>query len=243
MTGPSVQPSPRRLIVNADDFGQSAGINEGIIRCHERGILTSASLMVLWPHASAAAEYAKSAHALSVGLHLDFGEWAYRNGEWTTVHTVLQTHDPAAVKTEVTRQLDMFRRLTGSDPTHLDSHQHVHCSPPFDRIVADVGVALGVPVRRRTDAVRYEGSFYGQDGKGAALDDAITVERFIAILRTLPVGTTEMGCHPGLGHDSPGMYVAERERETTVLCDRQLRAAVEAEGIQLISFRDVAACS
>ena len=60
MTGQAAQPDTRRLIVNADDFGQSAGINEGIIRCHERGIVTSASLMVRWPHAAAAAEYART---------------------------------------------------------------------------------------------------------------------------------------------------------------------------------------
>ena len=71
----------RRLIVNADDFGQTAGINEGIIQCSERGIVTSASLMVRWPSARAATEYARAAPALSVGLHIDLGEWAYRNGE------------------------------------------------------------------------------------------------------------------------------------------------------------------
>ena len=41
----------RAVIVNADDFGQSAGINRGIVEAHERGIVTSASLMVRWPAA------------------------------------------------------------------------------------------------------------------------------------------------------------------------------------------------
>ena len=41
----------RSLIVNADDFGQSPGINSGVIRAYEEGILTSASLMVRWPAA------------------------------------------------------------------------------------------------------------------------------------------------------------------------------------------------
>ena len=43
----------RHLIVNADDFGQSAGINRGIIEAHEHGIVTSTSLMVRWPAAGA----------------------------------------------------------------------------------------------------------------------------------------------------------------------------------------------
>jgi len=49
----------RRLIVNADDFGQSPGINRGIMEAHERGIVTSVSLMVRWPAAVEAAAYAR----------------------------------------------------------------------------------------------------------------------------------------------------------------------------------------
>lgn len=231
----------RRLIVNADDFGQSAGINEGIIRCHQHGILTSASLMVRWPHAAAAAAYARGTHTFSIGLHIDLGEWVHQNGEWGELYTVVTTEDPAEVKAEVLRQLETFRALTGSNPTHLDSHQHVHASEPVARIVDEVGAALGIPVRQRTDAVRYEGSFYGQAGTGEPLIAAITVERLSGILRALPIGTTELGCHPGLRHDAHGMYIVEREQEVNVLCDREVRAVLDAEGIDLISFRDLTA--
>jgi predicted glycoside hydrolase/deacetylase ChbG (UPF0249 family) len=51
----------RQLIVNADDFGQSAGVNRGVIEAHENGIVTSASLMVRWPDAADAARYARPA--------------------------------------------------------------------------------------------------------------------------------------------------------------------------------------
>ena len=37
----------RRLVVNADDFGLSPGVNEGILEAHANGIVTSTSLMVL----------------------------------------------------------------------------------------------------------------------------------------------------------------------------------------------------
>lgn len=239
MTAQAARSSARRLIVNADDFGQSAGINEGIIRCYQQGILTSASLMVRWPHAPAAAEYARGEHTLSVGLHVDLGEWVYQNGEWDELYTVISTDDPAAVRAEVLHQLETFRALMGSSPTHLDSHQHVHSSGPAARIVDEVGRTLGVPVRQRSEAVRYDGSFYGQGGKGEALSAAITVERLIGILRALPAGTTELGCHPGLRHDTHGMYIREREQEVHVLCDQEVRRVLDAEGIELISFRDL----
>jgi predicted glycoside hydrolase/deacetylase ChbG (UPF0249 family) len=53
----------RYLIVNADDFGQSHGVNRGVIEAFENGIVTSASLMVRWPAAVEAAAYARACKA------------------------------------------------------------------------------------------------------------------------------------------------------------------------------------
>src|SRR5215469_11365912 len=59
------------LIVNADDFGASCGINRGVMEAHERGILTSASLLVDAQGAKEAAALCGTAPNLSVGLHVD----------------------------------------------------------------------------------------------------------------------------------------------------------------------------
>ena len=88
----------RLLIVNADDFGMSAGINRGIAEAHERGIVTSTSLMVRWPAAKDAAVYARARPALGVGLHLDLGEWMYRDGQWFALYRVVAEDDAAAVE-------------------------------------------------------------------------------------------------------------------------------------------------
>src|SRR5947208_2424224 len=61
----------RRLIVNADDFGLSAGVNRGILEAHVAGVVTSASLMVNTPAFAVAAAAARQAPRLSVGLHLN----------------------------------------------------------------------------------------------------------------------------------------------------------------------------
>src|SRR6266567_8340349 len=116
---------PRYLIINADDFGLSAGVNRGIIECAERGVLTSASLMVRWPAAAEAAAYRNQDRNISVGLHVDLGEWVLRNGEWELLYKVVDTDDSKAVETEIIHQLSEFRRLVGRNPSHLDSHQHV----------------------------------------------------------------------------------------------------------------------
>ncbi len=116
----------RYLIVNADDFGLSAGTNRGIFQAHEHGIVTSASLMVRQQAAAQAIEGARRFHKLSLGLHLDLSEWSYRDGEWRQVYQVVPAADMVAVEAEILRQIELFRQLAGRDPTHLDSEKSIH---------------------------------------------------------------------------------------------------------------------
>ena len=228
----------RRLIVNADDLGQSPGVNRGIARAVDQGIVTSASLMVRWPAAEAAARWASTRPAVSIGLHLDFGEWAYRDGTWVPLYEVIDTADADAVDREMSRQLGMFLRLVGRDPTHLNSHQHTHHSDPLRAMLLSTGARLGVPVRELNEKISYCGRFYGQSGKGDPYPEGITLDSLLAILEGLPAGTTELGCHPGDDDldDLDSMYTAERATERSVLCDPGLPAALARRGIELCAF-------
>lgn len=230
--------SARRLIVNADDFGLSAGVDRGIAQAHEQGILTSASLMVRAGHAAQAAGYAQAHPQLSVGLHIDLGEWRYTGEVWIAAYEVVDTDDAAAVGAEVNAQVERFRSLMGRAPTHLDAHQHAHHSEPARTIVLEHGMRLGVPVRGFTAEVRYEGGFYGQSGRGEPWPEGITVEALCALLHALPPGATELGCHPALDDDSGSSYSRERTVETATLCDPRVRDILHEEGIALRSFLD-----
>lgn len=226
------------LIVNADDFGQSPGINQGIIQAFEQGIVTSASLMVRWPAAGAAASYARDHPELSVGLHVDLGEWIYRDGEWVSLYAVIAQGDSDAVAVEIERQLDRFCDLMKQPPTHLDSHQHVHRSEPVRSGLIQIGDTLGVPLRHLSQ-VRYSGEFYGQTGNGFAYPEGVTAERLMHIVTALPAGITELGCHPGLGDDLESMYRRERAMEVQSLCDPRVCEHLQIEQVELCSFRDV----
>ena len=224
----------RFLVVNADDLGLSAAVNDGIFLAHAEGVVTSASLMVRQAAAPAAAGRAGEHPELAIGLHLDLGEWNYEEGEWTLAYSHCDGDDPEAVATECRAQLERFRALLGRDPTHLDSHQHVHESEPAKGVAEALAVELGVPLRNR--AIRYEGGFYGQSGKGEPFPEGITPERLIELIRTLPPGWTEIGCHPAAGPIPTSSYDAERQTELTTLRDPRVEDLLSVMHINLCSF-------
>lgn len=226
----------RQLVVNADDFGQSREVNLGVVRTHERGIVTSASLMVLGRAAAEAARYGSLRTDLSLGLHIDLGEWRYRRGGWELHRPVLDEMSAASVEREVARQLDLFRRLAGREPTHLDSHQHVHRDGPAAVVAADAARALGVPLRGVGSDVSYRGDFYGQTSRGAPCHGAVTFDALAQVIRALRSGVTEMSCHPGVGIAPDDVYGFERVLEVGVLCDPRLGGVLAEAGVGLCRF-------
>lgn len=230
----------RNLIVNADDLGLSAAVNAGILHAHSHGIVTSASLMVRQPAAAEAVRLAAEQPRLAVGLHLDLGQWDYRDGGWQPAYTRCDQEQEAAVTAECRAQLELFGELVGRDPTHLDSHQHVHQSEPVASVAAALAAELGVPLRGR--GIRFEGGFYGQTGKGESLPEMISVERLRTIISSLPSGWSELGCHPGLGvTTAESSYAHEREIEVRALCHLSLPKLLESEQIALRSFAEAEA--
>lgn len=230
----------RTLIVNADDFGRCERISAGILRAHTDGVVTSASVMVRHPHSDAALSAAAEHPALGLGLHLDFGEWALRAGEWVAVYEVVDLEDAEAVDREAHAQLRRFRAIAGRDPTHLDSHQHVHRQGAAAATAAQMADALSVPLREHTAGIRYCGDFYGRAGENAAYPEGITPDALVRLIEGLPDGVTELSCHPGEpGVDDEG-YGAERAVELRTLCDVRVAEAVRRAGVRLTSFAGVA---
>jgi chitin disaccharide deacetylase len=232
----------RHLIVNADDFGLGVGVNRGIIESYEQGIVTSSSLMVHAPAAEAAAAYARSHPDLSLGIHITLCEFSCRNGEWSLVYQVVELADREAVAREVRRQLARFCRLVGRTPTHLDTHQHVHRSEPIRSVLLESARALKVPLRHFQPGLNYCGGFYGRTPMGEPLPEAISVAGLMKTIGALPVGWTELVCHPGLGNDEGGDYSAERAQEAAVLRDPSIRRFLEAEDVGLVSFHSSIPC-
>ncbi|MFM8973742.1 MAG: ChbG/HpnK family deacetylase, partial [Actinomycetota bacterium] len=215
----------RTVIVNADDFGLSAGVNAGIIRAHEHGIVTSTTMMVRQPFADEAARCARTCPTLAVGLHVDLGEWAFADGAWAPVYQRVDLSDASAVADEVTAQVTRFVELVGRPPTHLDSHQHVHTDDPVRTVVIGLAEQLHVPLRHHTPGIRYEGGFYGQTETGEPFPELVSAPHLRALLRDLPDGVTELACHPAAAADVATAYIDERLLELDALCDPSVSVA------------------
>ena len=230
----------RRLVVNADDFGLSEGVNAGIIRAHLDGIVTSASLMVYGDSVAEAVESARATPTLDLGLHVDLAEWACDGGQWRPTYRHVDTEDGSAVEAELDRQLDRFWELTGRAPTHLDSHQHVHREEPARSILGRRAKELKVPLRHH-GRVRYCGLFYGQGPGASPNPEAIESAKLARLIEDLPDGATEICCHPAASVGPGLVYGGERVRELRALCDPRVRWAAQRAAVRLCTFAEALA--
>src|SRR5579863_4303010 len=158
---------PRRLVVNADDFGRSSSINQAVIRSHQEGILTTASLMVNEPAFAEAVALAEENPRLGVGLHLTLSHGhaalppgeipglANKNGELGNDPVALgcryffQHSLREELRREIHAQFDKFR-ATGLALDHVNGHLHFHLHPVVLRILLDDWQELGIRRMRLT---------------------------------------------------------------------------------------------
>jgi predicted glycoside hydrolase/deacetylase ChbG (UPF0249 family) len=156
----------RRLIINADDFGLSPGVNRGIVEGHEAGSVTSTSLLVNLPAFHDAVQRARRAPRLGIGLHfnltagppvagpaavpslVDSKTGRFHRLARLVARALTGRIVASEVATECAAQLQRCRAGDVS-PTHLDSHRHVHLLPAVWGPVVAVARRERIPVVRK----------------------------------------------------------------------------------------------
>jgi len=160
-------PLPHRLIVNADDFGRSASINEAVVRAHCKGILTTASLMVNEAGFDEALRLAKENPNLGVGLHLTLlcgksalppekipglvnahGEFS-QNAVGAGLAYFFKRGLRNQLRAEIRAQFEKFR-ATGLQLDHVNGHLHLHLHPTIFKILMEDSETLGIRRLRLT---------------------------------------------------------------------------------------------
>jgi chitin disaccharide deacetylase len=173
--------APRRLIINADDFGFTPAVTSGILEAHAAGTVTSTSMMVRCAGWEDAVRQARAIPTLGVGLHLNLLVGAplasvpsltnARSGRFLPLVTIVRRAlsgriDSGEVTAECEAQLAALRDA-GIRCTHIDSHRHVHALPVIHRAVAAVAADLGLPLRRPVEShVRLAGGLTSQVHRG-----------------------------------------------------------------------------
>ena len=290
----------RRLIINADDFGLTAGVNRAIVEAHEGGIVTSATLMANGQAFDEAVSLAQSRPRLGVGCHIVLVDGAPLVRE-TATDSLLDPRSrtagaprfregiskfaalaltgrlaPDEIEAEAVAQIGKLQS-SGIAVTHLDSHKHTHVFPqvfrpllraaqacgvrairnPFERVrgsqlVArpglwrrwiEVGI-LGSLARQFREAVR-QARVTTPDGTFAIVVTGALDERLLRrMLEHLPDGTWELVCHPGYNDcDLQNIHTRlreSREQELRILTSQSTRDLLAANGVEVISYRDLA---
>ncbi|SCK18998.1 ChbG/HpnK family deacetylase [Vogesella sp. LIG4] len=130
---PAGKEKTARIVICADDFGQSPAINDGIVQLAQQGRLSAASCMTLAPAMTHRLDELK-ASGIALGLHLNFTQLLGSEGyvlplSQLIVKSYLRLLDRAAIAREIRRQLDAFEQHVGRTPDYVDGHQHVHQLP------------------------------------------------------------------------------------------------------------------
>jgi len=288
----------KTLIVNADDFGLTPGVNAGILRAFRDGILTSTSIMANGPAFEDAVELTQKSPEIDVGCHLvlvggksvappaEIPSLVKRDGELPATLFELVCRlwggivEEADIEREFRAQLERCI-AAGVTPTHLDTHKHTHAHPavmnalfhvakefnivrvrmPFEhasrrepvprasgtgsgsitqRILASA-VGMAAPAFRR--GLRDYNLRSPQYFFGAALTGHMGTAALKHLIETLPEGTSEIMCHPGVCdaelEQSDTRLKKQREVELDALTDPAILQTIADKNVRLVPYREL----
>lgn len=176
----------KQIILNVDDFGLTAGVNQAIFELNKTGIVKSTTGLVNSPYFERDIKQAIELPTLGVGIHLTidlFKAEIYHpslcdednNFYQAKTHDITRELDSAVIYNEWKAQIEKFIKLAGVKPTHIDSHHHVH-KINYDAHLAvnKLGAEYNIPVRDHQTA-NYKSicntEFYNQ---GVSLENLCT---------------------------------------------------------------------
>lgn len=225
------------LLVNADDFGFSRGVNHGIIDCHKYGIVNSTTIMMNAAATQHAIELSKNTPTLKVGIHLvltwgkpllsDVPSLVDEDGSFKKQSILIENPTEISLyelEREWSAQIDLLL-ASGVVPSHFDSHHHVHGIKAFYPIVKKLSDYYHLPVRKagahfediETVADIFMDDFYGE-GVVAAYFDNLNSSK-------LDGKSLEIMTHPAYLDTvlvEGTSYTTARLRETDILINTQL---------------------
>lgn len=166
----------KKIVINADDFGISEGVNRGILKCHKDGVLKSTSLMANLGAFESAVQIAQTEQELGVGIHLNLtcGSPVAPMNEISSIISdkgifftlprlinklVRKRISLTDVESEFSAQIKKVID-SGITPTHLDTHHHIHFFPPIRKIVDRLAHRYQIKWVRGTSCYTLKGFYF-----------------------------------------------------------------------------------
>ena len=236
-----------RFIFNADDFGLSQGVNEGILECYQNGVLNSTTLMTTMPYFADAVKKIKHYQLPNIGLHFNLTEGSPASSALTTIvddhgqfyrSVADQPHvDLKEVYQELKAQLDIAKKA-GIDINHIDSHHHIHTVARLRPVFLQLSKEYRLPIRKihntlinpfkilyfykATFGTQYYSRYFSSDFYG----DHVTIDTMIRLLDQYQNKHVEIMCHPGYKDDQNGTYNEQRNIELNILTNDAIKEMV-----------------
>lgn len=229
-----------RLIVNADDFALTSGISRAIVEAHQKGIVTSTTILGNCDEKllEEAVELSRQNPELGIGAHLVL----------TTRKPLLEDHKTLVDELgnfELNENADLdeiyeewkaqiIRLKEHFKLTHIDSHHHVHLREELKPIAIRLSKEFKLPMRSDVDnfpfGIKVDAGFYRDSVSVDYIKEACEKEK----------GLLEIMVHPGYADDTflqeISSYSLPRQKELEVLCDDSLKEFIEENNIELVNY-------
>ena len=247
----------KRLIITADDFGLTPGVSRGIVEAVESGVVRSTSAMLCIGETGRELKQWRSVLNNRTGVHLQLMDGSPcanaarvpsltdEHGRFPTSPMAAGGMSPAEVREEWHAQVERLLELD-FEPTHLDTHNHVHMTPGILDVYCEIALHYGLRARagtpnfmaklkaRGVSCVDYC-DISGPENRGTVKAFLECVARAFAACGE--AGVVEIVCHPGYVDASlkeKSFYVDERKRELDVLCSAEVRDGLERMGVRVV---------
>ncbi len=237
-----------KLIINADDFGLSKSITDGIINGIKIGCITSTTIMANMPYAKYAVEQAIKNKLTCVGLHINLtvGKPILENKNLTDKNGVFLynrkqidqnkrlTYDD--VYNEIIAQIEIIKEYSKGklQLDHLDTHHHLLDNPIIKKVFVDICKRYGLPARRDSDIqVKMPDHLYHDFTiENVNID---TLKKFIN-RNKIKKQTFEIMTHPGWVDDYTKTVTSYIDRDKELLILTEAKESGLFDEVELISF-------
>ena len=238
----------KRLILNADDFGLTAGINYGILDAYLQHSISSISLIVNAPHSQEAMELMKHYQIHCVGIHVNITlgypiskiqdipslvdeSGCFHKSDWWETHQA----NVDELILEFDSQIALFEKLTGQKPGHINYHHRYDFYKHYPALAKHLFTTYQLPMRLEREEEGYSYEY--------ALNQAYFMQPELSKFKSyLTTDLIEMPCHVGFV-DQEIMKISqlnmERMRDYALVTSKEFQKVYQDLGYQLVGWDTV----